>query len=124
MTATLLYDGDCGFCSSSARFIERRIPTSARVVAWQHADLPALGVTAEQAQSAVQWVDHRGVVAGTAAVARLLVDAGGLWRAAGRVLGTRGALRLAAPVYDWVARSRHRLPGGTPQCRLPGADGR
>ena len=40
-----LYDGDCSFCTTCANFIERRIPTNARVQAWQHADLAALGVT-------------------------------------------------------------------------------
>ena len=28
---------------------------------------------------------------------------------------------LAAWVYSVVARNRHRLPGGTAQCRLPSA---
>ena len=32
-----LFDGDCAFCSTCARFIERRIPTSAFVEAWQTA---------------------------------------------------------------------------------------
>src|SRR5690606_9619127 len=33
-----LYDGDCSFCTTCANFIERRIPTSARVVPWQFTD--------------------------------------------------------------------------------------
>ena len=42
-TSTFVYDGDCAFCTSCAQFIERRIPTGARVVPWQFADLAALG---------------------------------------------------------------------------------
>ena len=42
-----------------------------------------------------------------------------LWRPAGRVLGLRPVTALAWPVYRWVARNRHRMPGGTAACALP-----
>jgi predicted DCC family thiol-disulfide oxidoreductase YuxK len=123
-----VYDGDCAFCSSCARFIERRIRTPARVEAWQRLDLAALGLTADACADAVQWVDaDGGVAAGPVAIARLLRRAEGLagrlvWRPAGTVLGTRPALMLAWPGYRWVARNRHRLPGGTAACALPRRD--
>jgi predicted DCC family thiol-disulfide oxidoreductase YuxK len=116
-----VFDGDCAFCSSCARFLERHIPTTATVQAWQHSDLPALGLTQADCEEAVQWVrggEHR---SGPAAIAGLLRDSRGLWRAAGRMLGTRPALAAAAPVYRWIARNRDRLPGGTPACVLPAA---
>jgi predicted DCC family thiol-disulfide oxidoreductase YuxK len=120
---TFLYDGDCAFCSSCARFIERRVPTAAAVLPWQHADLAALGVTEQQAEAAVQWVARDGAVAaGPVAIARLLVDAGSFWRMLGAVLGLRPVAALAWPVYRWVARNRHRMPGGTAACSLPQAD--
>jgi predicted DCC family thiol-disulfide oxidoreductase YuxK len=118
-TSVFLYDGDCAFCSSTARFITRRIPTRASVVPWQRADLAALGVTRADATAAVQWIDEHGAVAGPVAIARLLVDAGSWWRPLGRVLGRRPALWAAWPAYRWVARNRHRLPGGTAMCALP-----
>ena len=31
----LVFDGDCGFCTSSARWIEARLPDDVAVVAWQ-----------------------------------------------------------------------------------------
>lgn len=126
-----LYDGDCAFCTSCARFIERRIPTSARVTPWQFADLEALGVTQAEAEAAVQWVpaDEPGQrgrpgqpVAGTAAIARLLVDAGSYWRLLGRILELPPVRWIAGPVYRVVARNRHRLPGGTAACQLPQAE--
>jgi predicted DCC family thiol-disulfide oxidoreductase YuxK len=123
-----LYDGDCAFCTSCARFIERRIPTTARVTPWQFEDLDALGVTREDAEAAVQWIDAGApaapgaLAAGPDAVARLLVDAGSFWRPLGWVLA-RPPVRWAAwPVYRWVARNRHRMPGGTPACSLPQAE--
>jgi len=118
---TFVFDGDCAFCSWCARFIERRIHTPARVAAWQRLDLDALGLTADQCADAVQWVDAGRTAAGPAAIAELLRRATGpsgrlLWRPAGAVLGTRPTLALAWPAYRWVARNRHRLPGGTAAC--------
>ena len=126
-----LYDGDCAFCTSCARFIERRIPTSARVTPWQFADLEELGVTQAEAEAAVQWVpagkpDQRGragqPLAGAAAIVRLLVDAGSYWRLLGRTLDVPPVRWIAGPVYRLVARNRHRLPGGTAACQLPQAE--
>ena len=125
MRPTFVYDGDCAFCSSCARFIERRVHTPALVSAWQHLDLAALGLTVDACADAVQWVGADGTVAaGPAGIARLLRAATGpsgrlLWRPAGAVLGTRPVLALAWPAYRWVARNRHRLPGGTAACALP-----
>ncbi len=117
MAAYLLYDGDCGFCTAAARFIERHVPTPARVQAWQDTDLGALGLTAQQCRQAVRWVEletsgGRTSAAGAAAIAALLVSSS-RWRWAGRVLGRRPVLAVAEPGYRWVARHRHRLPGGS-----------
>src|SRR5690606_3360041 len=79
-----LYDGDCSFCTTCARFIERRIPTGATVTPWQFADLDALGVTQAAAEEAVIWIaPGRPNAAGPVAIARLLVDAGSYWRPLG-----------------------------------------
>ena len=83
MRPILLYDGDCGFCTSSARLIERHIPTTARLSPYQMADLDALGITPERASGEVTWADEHGVRGGAQAIASLLVDAGGLWRPLG-----------------------------------------
>jgi predicted DCC family thiol-disulfide oxidoreductase YuxK len=116
----LLYDGDCAFCSSCARFIERRVPTSAEILAWQLTDLSDLGVTPEAAAEAVLWVDVDGsVAAGHLAVAWLLVDADSFWRPLGYLLSLPPLRWLGGPVYRLVARNRHRLPGGTTACALP-----
>lgn len=119
-----LYDGDCSFCTTCANFIERRIPTNARVQAWQHADLAALGVTQAACEAAVQWIDTtdaRPATAGPAAIADLLVDAKSWWRPLGWGLKTPPISWLSWPVYRLISRNRHRLPGGTPACSLPQA---
>jgi predicted DCC family thiol-disulfide oxidoreductase YuxK len=119
VTPTFVYDGDCAFCTACARFAQRRVPTPARVTPWQFADLAALGLTVEQCEWAVQWVDGRSpAVAGPEAIARLLRSSRPYWRLAGRVLDLPPVRALAWPVYRWVARNRHRMPGGTAACRV------
>ncbi len=93
---------------------------------WQFADLEALGVSRADVEASVRWIHGRpgGVVraAGPAAIARLLVDAGGYWRPLGLLLDRRPVRWIAAPAYRLIARNRHCLPGGTPACRLPRAE--
>jgi predicted DCC family thiol-disulfide oxidoreductase YuxK len=115
-----LYDGDCAFCTSCAHFIERQIPTSAEVSPWQFADLDLLGVTHEQAEEAVLWIEEgEPVAAGPDAIARLLEDAGSFWRGLGWFLDREPVGWVTWPMYRWVARNRHRMPGGTAACSLP-----
>ncbi len=115
-----LYDGDCAFCSSCARFISRNLATSAQVLPWQTVELAPLGVTEQQCQTAVQWIDcDNRVHSGSRGIAELLVDAGSIWRPAGRMLRLRPVLWLANPLYRWISRNRHRMPGGTATCSLP-----
>ena len=121
-TPTFVYDGDCSFCTTCAQFIERRIPTHARVIPWQFADLEALGLTVEQCEASVQWVAADGATsAGPDAIALLLRDAGRLWQVAGGALQAGPARFAAWSAYRWVAEHRHLLPGGTAACSLPQA---
>ncbi|GAA1705956.1 hypothetical protein GCM10009765_64240 [Fodinicola feengrottensis] len=119
MTAVFVYDGDCAFCSSTARWIERRVRPRVPLVAWQHADLGSLGLTAQQCEEAVQWSGPDGRYAGPAAFARLLVSAGRGWRPLGHFLALRPVRWVADPLYRLIARNRSHLPGGTPYCSLP-----
>ena len=120
---TLVFDGDCAFCTSAVSVARRLLPAAVTVVAWQFADLAALGVTVERAQQEVLWVDPDGAVSGgAAAVARLLRAAGVPWSVLGALIGLPPLRWVAPPVYRLVAANRHRLPGGTPACRMPPRD--
>jgi predicted DCC family thiol-disulfide oxidoreductase YuxK len=114
----LIYDGDCAFCTSSVRLLEK-IGPMAEMLAWQQTDLDALGLTEEAASAAVQWVEIDGTVrSGHEAVAAALGSAGGPWALASRVLLSAGIAPIAAGAYRLIAANRHRLPGGTPACAV------
>jgi predicted DCC family thiol-disulfide oxidoreductase YuxK len=120
VTPTFVFDGDCAFCTTCANFVGRWVPTPAEVVAWQHADLAALGVTRAEAIEAVQWVSPgRAALAGPEAIGALLRSSNLFWRPFGWVLAIPLVRMAAWPLYRWVARNRHRLPGGTAACAVP-----
>jgi len=118
-----LFDGDCAFCSSCARFISRHIHTGAQVLPWQTVDIAGLGLTVEQCDAAVQWIDNDNrIFGGPQGIARLLIDAGSVWRPLGWALRIPPISWLAEPLYRLIARNRHRMPGGTAACSLPQAE--
>lgn len=126
MAGVLVYDGDCGMCTRSASLVTSRIrlsPDDFEVVAYQDADLLALGLTVEQCDEALRWVGPDGRVSSAQdAVARTLLAGRPGVRPLGLLLLTPGVNSMAGVVYRWVARNRHRLPGGTPACSLPAAE--
>jgi predicted DCC family thiol-disulfide oxidoreductase YuxK len=115
----LLYDGSCAFCTSCARTL-RRIEPDAEIVAWQSADLAALGITEAQATAAVQWVQIDGTIrSGHEAIAALLKTAGPISKLIGHMALLPGISWIAAEVYRLVADNRYRLPGSTAACARP-----
>lgn len=113
----LVFDGDCAFCSSTVRFGQRWIGRMPAVTPYQTTDLEAFGLTAEQCEQAVRYVARdRQVYAGEDAVSMLLRGAGRGWWVLGSVMRLPGIHWLSGVAYRWVAKNRHRLPGGTPAC--------
>jgi predicted DCC family thiol-disulfide oxidoreductase YuxK len=116
----LVYDGDCGFCTSSIRFIERHVPTSAEIVTFQSTDLDALGTTKERAAHEALWIDRSGrVYGGAQAAAKLLMEAGGLWWVLGAIARIPPFRWLVHGIYRLIAGNRYRMPGATTGCALP-----
>ena len=111
----LVYDGQCGFCVRSARWISTRLPVDARVEPWQSLELEQLGLSPADAEAAVWWIDGSGSnpqrYRGAEAIGRALVAGRGIWRAVGLSIVRPPLLWLARPVYACVAANRHRLPG-------------
>lgn len=106
----LVYDGDCGFCTRCALWVEAHAD-HVEIRPWQSLDLAAVGLTEAQVRAAAYWVDDDGVEAAERAVARALLRCGPGYRILGRALLLPGVRRVAAVGYRFVARHRGRLPG-------------
>ena len=119
MTTTLVYDGDCAFCTTSVRWLTRLHLRTDVVVPWQFADLDALGLAQQQCEDAVQFVEEHRTSRGHAAFARLLLRSGWYWRPLGLLMLTPPFSWLARGLYQLVADNRDKMPGGTPACALP-----
>jgi predicted DCC family thiol-disulfide oxidoreductase YuxK len=122
MVPLLVYDGDCSFCTAGARWIAPHWKTPVRAVPWQQLDareLDRLGLTLDGVRRAAWWIDESGRRSGGhLAIARALAAAEGWRSVCGEALLVPPLRWLAAGLYPLVARWRHRLPGGTPACRL------
>lgn len=115
-TATVVFDGDCAFCTSSAERLRRWSNGALAVIPWQRADLGSLGLTEAQCREAVQFIGPQGTCSGGAAIAAALTHCAMPWRAAAPLLrANRGFTQWC---YAQVARNRHRLPGGTAACAM------
>jgi predicted DCC family thiol-disulfide oxidoreductase YuxK len=115
----LVFDGDCGFCTTAVNFMKERLPGFPATIPFQWADLPALGLTTKLASSRVWFVTTEGKFGGAAAMAAILrTQPNGALRFLGW-LGTVPPWSWAAELgYRLVARYRHKLPGGTPACAM------
>ncbi len=118
--STLVFDGDCGFCTTAVDWLEAHLPVSPPSTPFQWADLEALGLTREEASERVWLVTPRHQYGGHLALSALLRTQPGFgWRFAGNLIATPPFSLVAAVGYSLIARNRHRLPGGTPACAMP-----
>lgn len=119
-TATLIFDGDCGFCTSAADFVVRRSQVPIEAHAWQLTDVSRFGLVEAQTAARVYLVLGDERFGGHLAFAYLLfIQPNWLLKAVGWVMTVPPICWLASIGYALVARFRHRLPGGTPACKLP-----
>ena len=122
--ALLVFDGDCGFCTTAVTWLQTHLPLPATSVPYQWADLEDLGLTVDEAAARVWLVTTEGKTGhqygGHLAVAAMLRRQPSVgWRFLGFLLISFPFSVVAAIGYAIIARFRHRLPGGTPACRMP-----
>jgi predicted DCC family thiol-disulfide oxidoreductase YuxK len=115
---TLVFDGDCGVCTRSVRWI-KRFDRKRRVTAvpYQMPGVPtSAGLAVEEYERAAWAVTPEG---------RRYRGAGAVNLAVAVALGTNLPYafyrlplvkRAQDRAYDWIAANRHRLPGDEPHC--------
>jgi predicted DCC family thiol-disulfide oxidoreductase YuxK len=118
LEGTVLYDADCGFCTTCARWLGRH--GTCTVTAWQAVDLDALHLTEHDVTTAAWWLDASGAAtaSGAQAVAAALRTCAAPYRVLGWAITLPVMRVLVGVVYRWVARNRYRLPGATDACRI------
>lgn len=119
---TLVFDGDCGFCTSSVHWAQRWCRPAVAFVPWQRLDLEANGLTLDEVTRSVQWLPASPgapVRSGAGAAARTLLRSRWPWRPVGALMLIPPISWLAEVVYRIIAANRYRLPGGTPACAVP-----
>ena len=118
----LVFDGDCAFCTTWVNRLEHILPNFPQSSPWQWLDLDALGLTHDDVTTYAWVVTSTHQYAGHLAFSALLrMQPSFSLRLAGNLLRTPPISWAAAAGYHFVAKNRHRLPGGTPACAMPPA---
>lgn len=108
----VVYDGECGFCRYGIFRLAARWHLPGRLLAWQDADLGALGLSEDDVRARM-WYLAPGMApaGGAAAVAAWLAGGGRVARGIGGLLRAPGVRAVAEAGYRVIARNRHRIPG-------------
>lgn len=118
----LIFDGDCGFCTTTANWIKKNSKVALEIAPYQWTELGQYGLTTEEAAAKVQVVVGDKVFAGHYCMSKLLlIQPNILLKLVGAVMVLPGLDSISARVYEWIAANRQKLPGGTPACKLPKA---
>ncbi len=115
----VFFDGECGFCARSVRWLLDHDPRGVLTFAPLQGDTArALGVSlpADRSTWFLILADENGMHSRSGAVFRAVSRLGGAWTLAGLLLLFPAPIRDG--VYDWVARHRDTL-GGEAACALP-----
>lgn len=120
----LLVDGDCGFCMRAGAWLKSRTD-GIEIARLQQVDVTQYGLEPSAVAKRLHAISPDSVRVGSAAIAEALRHGSLRLRVAAAILEAPVLRWFAHGVYAMVARFRHRLPGGTAECRLPteGAEG-
>jgi len=122
--SVVFFDGVCGLCNRFVDFLIRR-NIRGRLFFSPLQGITALELNLPESMKGMDTVVfvHRGkTYVQSAAALRILMELGGLWRAAWISLIIPRFIRDA--VYNYVARNRYRWFGRKESCRLPSPEER
>ena len=123
----LLFDGKCGICTRTARWV-REHDTQGRILVVPNQSTEwrsRFSIAPEEAAKRVYAIDAPGrIFAGAAAINRVLEELGGRPATIGRLYRFAPIALIENAVYPLIARYRGLLSrwGDVPACDEPGAD--
>jgi predicted DCC family thiol-disulfide oxidoreductase YuxK len=119
----LIYDGECGFCTSCVVWLERRqkpdssmVPVNSRDLSDE--DLRNLNLTREEVRRFVWLVGPNVHEKGSRAIGRCLTGLHGWWPVLGAFLRYPPTSWLGVPAYRVIANQRHHLSRRTSTCAV------
>lgn len=116
----LIFDGDCRFCTTWVNRLADWLPVFPEAVPWQWTDLDTHGLSHDDVTRYAWFLTADRQFAGHMALSALFrAQPGFALPLLGWVVATPPYSWAAATGYHFVAKYRHRLPGGTPACRMP-----
>jgi predicted DCC family thiol-disulfide oxidoreductase YuxK len=115
----LVYDGECGFCTSAAKWIVKRWGDNPGTIAQPRQRLDPLVIQRIQVHDddlrrEVWWLSDGGNASGAEAIGRALLAARGAWALVGYLILSSPLHWVAPMTYRFIARHRRHLPGGPP----------
>jgi predicted DCC family thiol-disulfide oxidoreductase YuxK len=115
----LIFDGDCAFCSLWVERLRAILPEFPVSTPWQWIDLDDYALTRDDVETAAWFVTPTRQFAGHLAFSAILRSQPAIgWRFLGNLIATEPFSSISALAYRFIARYRHRLPGGTPACAV------
>lgn len=119
----LIYDGDCQFCQLSLEFGIKHVPSFPKYISYKRIIPANFGLTDVQVRSKIWLVDsqdksQKPLGGHLAAGAILSSQTNFLYRVLGWLISTPPTSWVADLIYRFVAANRHRMPGGSRQCKL------
>ena len=121
--ATLIFDGDCGFCTRCVVWGTSKLSAFPNPKAFQNIDPASYGLTDKDVREAVWLISGSTILSGARAVAWIIKQQSGIgWRVLGQFIDWCPIRPFAKVGYRLVAKNRHRLPGASTSCKLVSAD--
>jgi len=116
---TLIFDGDCGFCTRCVLWGTTNLSAFPNPIAFQALDPSTYGLTDKDVRKAVWLISGSTVLSGARAVAWILQQQKSkIWRLLGKFIDWCPVRPFAALTYRLVAINRHRLPGASTECKM------
>lgn len=116
----LIYDADCGFCTQTAKMLQKWTKNRVEIYGWQLIPerMAAIGLTAADGLTQVWFMDEHGRLTGGAEAVNHALRHCWWARPFTYLYPIPGIRHLQNVVYRWIAKNRYKFPGSTDACRI------